>query len=195
MADNLTAPAAGASLATDDIGGVHYPRTKISIGADGSATDLSTANPMPISAPSAIGVTGPLTDVQLRATAVPVSGAVTVSGVSTATKQDEATAAINALAGGEYEAVAASQTNQALGASGATGDLLSVITIVPASTSPGAVSIKDGAGTAITVFAGGTDSVGSLVPIQLAINALSTAGAWQISTGANVSVLAVGRFS
>jgi len=42
MADNVTADpgAAGAVFATDDIGpGVHYPRTKLSLGADGSATD------------------------------------------------------------------------------------------------------------------------------------------------------------
>lgn len=50
MADNVAITAgSGTSIATDDIGGVHYPRTKISIGADGSATDLSSANPMPVS--------------------------------------------------------------------------------------------------------------------------------------------------
>jgi len=49
MADNITAPAAGSVLATDDISGVHYPRTKISIGADGAASDVSTSNPLPVS--------------------------------------------------------------------------------------------------------------------------------------------------
>lgn len=39
MADNITAPATGAVLATDDIGSVHYPRTKIALGADGTAVD------------------------------------------------------------------------------------------------------------------------------------------------------------
>jgi hypothetical protein len=47
MADNITAPASGAVLATDDIGGVHHPRTKISIGADGSAADVHAGNPLP----------------------------------------------------------------------------------------------------------------------------------------------------
>src|SRR4051812_26437820 len=60
---------------------------------------------------------------------------------------------------GEYETVAASQTDQALGATGATGDWLARIIIVPASTSPGAVSIKDGAGSAIPIFTGGASSV------------------------------------
>ncbi len=47
MPDHTTA-AAGPTLATDEIGGVHYPRTKLSIGADGVATDVSAANPMPV---------------------------------------------------------------------------------------------------------------------------------------------------
>ena len=47
MADNVTAPVSTGVFATDDIGGVHYPRTKLSVGADGAASDVSTANPMP----------------------------------------------------------------------------------------------------------------------------------------------------
>lgn len=48
MADNITAPGAGAVLATDDIGGVQYPRSKVVHGADGSATDASEAAPLPV---------------------------------------------------------------------------------------------------------------------------------------------------
>lgn len=49
MADNLNAPLpSGTTLATDEIAGVHYPRTKISVGTDGSAVDVSSANPMPV---------------------------------------------------------------------------------------------------------------------------------------------------
>lgn len=48
MADTFTAPAAGVVFASDDIGGVQYPRTKISVGADGAASDVSSANPMPV---------------------------------------------------------------------------------------------------------------------------------------------------
>jgi len=49
MADNISSPVTtGTILATDDIGGIHYPRTKISIGAYGSAADISTTNPMPV---------------------------------------------------------------------------------------------------------------------------------------------------
>jgi hypothetical protein len=65
MADNLTAPAAGAVLASDDIGGVQYPRMKVTFGADGSSTDVSTASPLP--------VTLGLTDTQLRASPLDVN--------------------------------------------------------------------------------------------------------------------------
>lgn len=42
MADNVGwTEGSGKTLATDEIGGVQYPRSKISIGADGSATDLA----------------------------------------------------------------------------------------------------------------------------------------------------------
>lgn len=53
MADNLTALANTGSgtdvLATDEIAGVHYPRTKIVIGADGvNDGDVSSGNPLPV---------------------------------------------------------------------------------------------------------------------------------------------------
>lgn len=94
-----------------------------------------------------------------------------------------------------YETVVANTNAQALGATGATGDYLAHLLIVPATTSPGAVSIKDGAGGAITVFTGGASSVGSLVPFSIPINAVSTAGAWQVTTGAAVSAIGVGTFT
>lgn len=95
----------------------------------------------------------------------------------------------------DYETVAASQTTQALGPVGAKGDILDILLIIPATTSPGAVSIKDGSDTAITVFTGGVSSVGSLTPIPIAIGARSRTGAWQVTTGASVSCVAIGRFS
>jgi hypothetical protein len=50
MADNtvLNAGTGGDTIATDDIAGVKYQRVKISVGADGSATDVSTAAPLPV---------------------------------------------------------------------------------------------------------------------------------------------------
>ena len=94
----------------------------------------------------------------------------------------------------DYETVAASQTGQALGATGATGDYLSFILVVPATTSPGNVLLLDNA-TSITVFAGGASSVSNLVPFAIPIQAKSVSGAWKITTGANVSCIGVGKFT
>jgi len=48
MADNVTLPAAGTSVAADEIGGVLYQRVKNTFGADGTATDVSANTPMPV---------------------------------------------------------------------------------------------------------------------------------------------------
>ena len=97
-------------------------------------------------------------------------------------------------AGAEYETVAASQTAQTLGPTGATGDYISGILVIPATTSPGNVILLDGA-TSITVFTGGATSVSNLVPFFIPLGINSVSGAWQITTGANVSCIGVGSFS
>ena len=102
--------------------------------------------------------------------------------------------AVNTRRVGEYETVAASQTAQALGATGATGDYLEKVIIVPATTSPGNVIIKDGS-TSITIFTGGATSVADLKPIVVPIDCVSVSGAWAITTGANVSAIGVGDFT
>lgn len=50
MADNVeaNAGAGGATFASDDIGGVQYPRAKVVWGADGAANDTSAAAPLPV---------------------------------------------------------------------------------------------------------------------------------------------------
>lgn len=51
MADNVAiTPGSGAIAAADDIGGVLFQRVKVSHGADGSATDTSVSDPLPIAA-------------------------------------------------------------------------------------------------------------------------------------------------
>lgn len=98
------------------------------------------------------------------------------------------------ISNGEYETVAASQTAQVLGATGAIGDYLSGLLVTPATTSPGNVLLLDNA-TSITVFTGGASSVVSLVPFFIPIGAKSVSGAWKVTTGANVSVVGVGNFT
>jgi hypothetical protein len=51
MADNVGyTPGTGAIVAADDIAGVLHQRVKIGVGADGTAVDVSSANPMPVNA-------------------------------------------------------------------------------------------------------------------------------------------------
>lgn len=131
----------------------------------------------------------------------------TLNGAATSTKQDTSNTSLASIDGkltavalkdigaGEYETVAASQSDQVLGATGATGDYLAGVLIVPATTAPGAVSIKDGGGSAITVFTGGASSVSNLVPFFVPLGIYSTGGAWKVTTGTNVSVIGVGNFT
>lgn len=75
MADNPSIPVtAGSLLAADDIGGVYYQRVKVTFGADGSASDVSSSAPLPISAaslplPSGAATAAGLTAVQTAAEA------------------------------------------------------------------------------------------------------------------------------
>ena len=92
----------------------------------------------------------------------------------------------------DYETIAASQTAQVLGPVGATGDMLTRIIIVPAAVGAGLVTILDNA-ISINVFATGTLS--DLTPIVIEVGARSVSGSWRVTTGANVSVLAIGSFT
>lgn len=95
----------------------------------------------------------------------------------------------------EYEDVAAGQTAQVIGAGGTgPGQHISHIIVIPATTSPGAIALLDDS-TSTTVFAGGANSVSNLVPFTIFLGCDSKNGPWKITTGANVSVRAVGDFN
>jgi hypothetical protein len=91
----------------------------------------------------------------------------------------------------DYETVAASQTDQALGAVGAAGDILHKLIISVATAATGTVSIKDGSGSDITITAANTP----IGVYTVEIGARSTGGAWKVTTGAGATVLAVGAFT
>ena len=93
----------------------------------------------------------------------------------------------------QYENVAASQTNQIMGGTGAAGDYLHKLVCVVTTAATAQVQIKDGSGTAFTVLPNSPGSgIGTYVlDLQLA----SASGAWQVTTGAGVAVTAVGVFS
>jgi hypothetical protein len=92
----------------------------------------------------------------------------------------------------QYETVAASQTGQVLGGTGATGDyihrlIISVITVASAS-----VTVIDGS-TSIVILTGAAGLVAGVYSVEL--NMRSNTGKWSITTGAGATVVAVGIFS
>jgi len=94
--------------------------------------------------------------------------------------------------GKQYKFVAASSTNFALENSvGTIGDEITSILVIPTSSTPGTISIKDGIGSSMTVWAG----TGSDRPFALPIRAKSFNGGWSITTGANVTAFVSGQFS
>jgi hypothetical protein len=97
----------------------------------------------------------------------------------------------------KYNTVAASQTAQALtgGSGGATGDYLAGVLVFPGTAGCGIVTILDNATTVGTFAGGGTTALPSLVPFMIPVGAVSSSGAWKITTGANVTVIAVGKFT
>lgn len=78
MADNVVTNAGvgGETFATDEIGGVHHPRSKVGFGEDGVYADVSSGNPMPVAGTMELGATtlAALETVSIAGT-VPVSAA------------------------------------------------------------------------------------------------------------------------
>ncbi len=98
----------------------------------------------------------------------------------------------------DYVPVAASQTAASLAiTTAAKGNLLYRLVVIPATTGAGAISLIDGTGSdkvTIPIFVTGT--LADLSPITIELGIVSQkAGGWNITTGANVSVLAVGLFT
>lgn len=176
MADNVAITAgSGTSVAADDIGGHLHQRVKLTWGVDGSAVDASASNPLPVTVENA-NTNGQAT----MANSAPVAIASNQSAIPVKAGQ------------GEYEAVAASATNQVCGPSGATGDYLSHVIVIPATTTPGAVTIKDNTTAVISIPTG---TLPSIIPYVVYVGAYSTSGTWNITTGTNVSCFAVGDFT
>lgn len=94
-----------------------------------------------------------------------------------------------------YVTVAANQTGAPFtSAGGKKGDYINGILVVPASTSPGAITIIDNA-TSIDVFTGGVDSLSSLIPFFIPLGLTSVSGGWTVTTSTDVSVIVTGRFT
>jgi len=91
----------------------------------------------------------------------------------------------------QYETVAASQTAQVLGGTGAAGDYLdSVVVTITTSGANGTVTILDNSTTVLVIPASTPIGVYS---INLGI--ASSSGAWKVTTGSAATALGVGIFS
>ena len=95
-----------------------------------------------------------------------------------------------------YEHVAASQTAQVLGTTGAVGDYLHRIVCTVTTGATGNDVIVDGSGAGILTHTIVPASA-SLVPgvYNVELNAVSANGAWKITPGAGVEVMALGIFT
>lgn len=181
--------------------------------ADGDYTNLRVDSTGRLYVVSTVSAVVPGTTATNLGKAVDTAAGATDTGVAALPVRDDALAALTPVDGDydflrvdkwgrlhvrqsldEYETVAASQTAQTLGATGASGDIIAGILVIPATVSPGNVLLLDNA-TSITVFAGGTNSVLTLHPFYIPLGLRSVSGAWKITTGADVSCIGIGEFT
>jgi hypothetical protein len=92
----------------------------------------------------------------------------------------------------QYETVAASQTAQVLGTTGAVGDYLHRLIISNVTAATASVTILDGS-TSIVIQTGAATITLGIFSIEL--NMASASGAWSVTTGAGATVIGVGIFS
>lgn len=93
----------------------------------------------------------------------------------------------------EYETVAASQTDQVLGTTGAAGDRIERLVITSNTAATATVTLKDGAGATFPLLVGAATTPLGVFTVHLGLNSVS--GAWTVTTGAGATVVAIGRFT
>lgn len=187
-ADNttLSSGSGGDTIATDDIGGVKFPRSKIVIGADGTNDgDVSSANPLPITHAALTELAAAIdTEVQ-----VDVVTSALPSGAATSARQDTGNTSLSSI-DGKITAVntgavvvsssalpsgASTAAKQpALGTAGtASADVISVqgiasMTPLQVADNGGTLSIDDGGGNISIDDGGNTITVDGTVTANLA---------------------------
>lgn len=183
MTDNSIIPVAtgNETFANHDIGGIKYPRVRITWGASGATNDadIAAGKGLPIQGsvnvaalPALVAGTAHIGEVKIDPTQL---GALVASGIPV-------------ISGGyDWLWIDVSQTNTTL-PSTVIGSYIEHLMCMVATPATSQVQIKDGSGTARTVLpnavAGG---VGTYI---LPIGVTSKLGAWQISTAAGVTVIA-----
>lgn len=169
---------------------------RVTLSSDGPFSTLTGAvtETAPASDTASSGVNGRLQRIAQRLTTLDGKLDTVITNTDRSADASESTVPVTVQTNSEYETVAASQTAQTIGPTGATGDYLSHLIVTPASVSPGVVTILDNA-ISINLFAGGTNSLLTLHPFTVYVGMTSVSGAWKVTTGASVSVVAVGNFT
>ena len=95
-----------------------------------------------------------------------------------------------------YEHVTVSQTAQVLGTTGAVGDYLHRLICTVSTAATSVVQIVDGTGTGVLTHTILPNAVGGGIGVyNIELNIVSANGAWKVTTGAGVEVMAVGIFT
>ena len=96
----------------------------------------------------------------------------------------------------QYEHVPVSASAQVLGGTGAVGDYLHRLICTVTTAATGNVVLVDGTGVGILTHTVLPALAGTGINVyNIEVNAASTTGAWKVTTGAGVEVMAVGIFS
>lgn len=204
MTDNSIIPVAtgNETFANHDIGGIKYPRVRITWGASGFTNDADIAAGKGLPIQGSVSIAGTPTVVANVGTGTqPVSGTINVGAALPAgtahigeVKIDPTqlgglvAGGIPVVSGGnDWFWIDVSQTNTTL-PSTVTGSYLEEVLCIVATAATSQVQIKDGSGTARTILpnavAGGVGSY----PVPLGL--ISKLGGWQITTAAGVTVIA-----
>lgn len=201
MSDNLTAPAAGTVLAADDVGGVFYPRTKISFGADGVATDVSSSAPLPVIAALPTGAAADATVSAMSAKLPATLGIKTAANSFSIAPASDAVFAFSAASlplptGAATEATLAA-TSAKLPATLGIKTAAASLSIAPASDatfpiSAAALPLPTGAATEVTLAAASAKLPATL-GIKTAANSLSIAPASDAAFGLAASENYIGK--
>jgi hypothetical protein len=176
LSDNYTTPPTteegGVTFASDDIGGVHSPRVKVQFGADGSATDVSSAAPLPVTAASLPLPTGAATsaaqataNASLSAIETAVEGTLAVSAASLPLPSGAATAASQATAIGHLSAIEA-----------AVEGTLTVGTHAVTQSGTWGVRCQDGSGNALTSKVAGSERAMTVAVVDADGNQITSFG-------------------
>ncbi len=156
MADNVTIPLTGsgdatAVVATDEVGGAQHQYVKLEFGADGTATKVSSSDPLPVTVAGPLGqalAAASLPVVLTAAQITTLTPPAAITGFATSARQDTGNTSLSSI-DGKLPALVSSRVP--VDGSGVTQPVSGTVTA-----NPGASSSANNAGAAVSV---GTSSV------------------------------------